>query len=60
VGLPLTVFGFALYGLYQIISALTQLEAQWRIPIAVVGLVYIAIGIVAWGLGRGLLRKTTA
>ncbi len=56
VGLPLTVFGFVAYGLYQIISALTQLAPQWRMPIVVVGLVYIAIGIVAWWLGRGLLR----
>jgi hypothetical protein len=59
IGLPLTVFGFVAYGLYQIISALTQLAPQWRVPIAVVGLVYIAIGIVAWWLGRGLLRTRT-
>jgi hypothetical protein len=59
VGLPLTVFGFVTYGIYQIISALTQLGAQWRVPIASVGLVYIAIGVAAWWLGRGLLRTRT-
>ena len=56
VGLPLTVFGFVAYGLYQLISAFTQLGAQWRTPIASVGLVYIVIGLVAWWIGRGLLR----
>jgi hypothetical protein len=59
IGLPLTVFGFVLYGLYQIVSALTQLGAQWRMPISIVGLVYIAIGVAAWWLGRGLLKAKT-
>jgi hypothetical protein len=59
VGLPLTVFGFVAYGLYQIVSALTQLAAQWRMPITIVGLIYIVIGLAAWWVGRGLLRKAT-
>jgi hypothetical protein len=59
VGLPLTVFGFVAYGVYQVFSALTQLAAQWRIPITIVGLVYIVIGVAAWWVGRGLLRKAT-
>lgn len=60
ISLPLTVFGFVAYGLYQVFSALTQLSAQWRMPITIVGLVYIVIGLTAWWVGRGLLRKTTA
>jgi hypothetical protein len=56
-GLPLTVFGFVAYGLYQIVSALTQLAAQWRMPITIVGIVYILIGLAAWQVGRGMLRQ---
>ncbi len=59
IGLPLTVFGFVAYGLYQIVSALTQLAAQWRVPIAIVGIVYVVIGILAWWLGRGILKRAS-
>jgi hypothetical protein len=55
IGVPLTTFGFMAYGLYQIISALTQLAPQWRIAIVMVGLVYLLIGIAAWFVGRSLL-----
>lgn len=58
VGLPLTVLGLVAYGLYQIISALVQLAPEWRFLIAFVGLVYAAIGVLAWWVGRGLLRKS--
>jgi hypothetical protein len=56
VGLPLSVFGFVAYGLYQLVSALLQLSPEWRLPIAFVGLVYAALGVLAWWVGRGLLR----
>jgi hypothetical protein len=58
VGLPLTVLGLVAYGLYQTISALVQLAPEWRLPIAFVGLVYAAIGVLSWWVGRGLLRKS--
>jgi hypothetical protein len=57
IGLPLTVLGLVAYGLYQVVSALTQLAPAWRLPIALVGLVYAAIGVVAWWVGRGLLSE---
>jgi hypothetical protein len=56
IGVPLTTFGFVAYGLYQIITALTQLAPQWQIPIVIVGLVYLLIGIAAWFVGRSLLN----
>ncbi len=56
IGLPLTVFAFVAYGLYQLFSALTQLAPQWRMPISIVGVVYIVIGIMAWYLERGLIK----
>jgi hypothetical protein len=59
VGLPLTIFGFVAYGLYQMISALTQLAAQWRVPITVVGIVYLIIGLAVWWVGRGMLKQVT-
>jgi hypothetical protein len=58
IGVPLTTLGFVTYGLYQIVSALTQLAPQWRIPIVIVGLVYLLIGIAAWFVGRSLLNQT--
>lgn len=58
VGLPLTVFGFVSYGVYQVISALTQLAPQWRVPITIIGLVYVLIGLAAWWLGRKMLGKS--
>jgi hypothetical protein len=58
IGVPLTTLGFVAYGLYQIVSALTQLAPQWRIPIVIVGLVYLLIGIAAWFVGRSLLNQT--
>lgn len=58
VGLPLTMFGFIAYGLYQIVSALTQLAAQRRMPITIVGIVYAVIGLAVWWVGRGLLKTT--
>jgi hypothetical protein len=60
VGLPLTVLGVIAYGLYQIVSASTQLAPEWRVPIAFVGFVYAAIGLVAWWVGRGILRQKPA
>jgi hypothetical protein len=56
-GIALTVFGFVAYGLYQLFSALTQLAPQWRIPISIVGVVYVAIGLLAWYVGRGLIHR---
>jgi hypothetical protein len=57
IGVPLTSLGFIAYGLYQLFSALTQLAPQWRMPISVVGVVYIVIGVVAWLVGRGLISQ---
>ncbi len=55
-GVPLTVLGFTAYGLYQLFSAFILLAPQWRMPISIVGGVYIAIGLLAWYVGRGLIR----
>jgi hypothetical protein len=57
IGLPLTVLGFVGYGLYQMFSAVVQLAPQWRVPINIVGVVYIVIGLLAWYLGRGLIAR---
>jgi hypothetical protein len=55
-GVPLAALGFIGYGLYQVFSAFTQLAPQWRMPISIVAVVYIAIGIIAWYVGRGLIK----
>lgn len=57
VGLPLAVLGVTAYGLYQVFSATTQLASEWRLPIAFVGCVYVAIGLVTWWIGRGILEE---
>ncbi len=52
-GVGLCAFGFAAYGLYQLVAAQTQLAAGLRLPITIVGLVYIGLGALAWFGGRG-------
>lgn len=51
VGVLLTTLGLVLYGGYQLVSALTQLTPELRPTMALIGVVYAAIGIVAWRIG---------
>jgi len=51
VGVLLTTLGLVLYGGYQLGSALTQLTPELRPTMALIGVVYAVIGIVAWRIG---------
>lgn len=50
-GAMVTTVGLVLYGLFQILSALTQLPTEFSNTIILIGLVYIGIGIVTWVVG---------
>jgi hypothetical protein len=51
IGAMMTGIGLLLYGGYQLYSALTQLPAELRATIALIGLIYMGIGIAAWLIG---------
>ncbi len=51
-GASLCALGFFAYGIYQLFAALTQLSDAVRAPVAIVGVIYAAIGIVVWFVGR--------
>ena len=51
VGAMMAALALVFYGIYQLISALTQLPPELRTTIALIGIIYIGIGIVAWIVG---------
>lgn len=51
VGAMVAGMGLIAYGLYQLFSALTQLPLELRMTIALIGVIYMGIGIVAWVVG---------
>ncbi|MEZ4679443.1 MAG: hypothetical protein R2932_35005 [Caldilineaceae bacterium] len=51
IGTMLTTIGLVSYGIYQLIAAVTQLPLELRSTIALIGLIYIGIGCVAWIVG---------
>lgn len=51
IGAMIAALGLVFYGIYQLFSALTQLPADLRTTIGLIGIVYIGIGIVAWIVG---------
>lgn len=51
VGAMVAGIGLIAYGLYQFGSALIQLPVELRMTIALIGLIYMGIGVVAWVVG---------
>ena len=51
VGAMIAAVGLVLYGLYQLLAALTQLPPELQMTIGLIGVVYIGIGVVAWVVG---------
>jgi hypothetical protein len=51
VGAMLAALGLILYGLYQLGAALTQLPPELRATIALIGVIYMGIGVVTWVVG---------
>lgn len=51
VGAMIAAIGLVSYGLYQLVSAVTQLPPELKTTIGLIGVVYIGIGIVAWIVG---------
>jgi hypothetical protein len=51
VGAMIAALGLLLYGLYQLGAALTQLPPELRATIALIGVIYMGIGVVTWVVG---------
>ncbi len=51
VGTMIAALGLILYGLYQLGAALTQLPPELRGTIALIGVIYMGIGVVTWVVG---------
>jgi hypothetical protein len=51
VGAMIAALGLLLYGLYQLGAALTQLAPELRATIALIGVIYMGIGVVTWVVG---------
>lgn len=58
-GALLTAAGLVLYGGYQVTAALLQLTPPLTDTIAIIGVIYIAIGVVAYIVGTRPSRSTT-
>ncbi len=56
-GAVLCALGFCAYGIYQLFAALTQLSDGVRVPVAIVGVIYAAIGAIVWFVGRRAANK---
>lgn len=56
-GGAICAIGLMAYGLYQLFAALTQLGPDLRMPIVMVGVVYMLIGVMAWLLSRAGVRS---
>lgn len=56
IGTLLTASGLVLYGGYQLTAALVQLAPAMTVPVAIVGVIYMAVGVTAYIIGNRPLR----